>query len=215
MGRRWLGGTRGFGVDIDARKVNLARTSGLDCFHADATNLPIPDNAVRFTILNHFLEHLPSLRVIELALRCAARVSSDYLYINGPYFDADTKLAEMGLKLFWSDWHGHPSHLRTTELLDMVRTLNPEKVVGWYVTPISHSDHPAIHPLASLQDQQQYDPSSHPPKPSRPLGTTVYEEMGCLVFLRLFPDWAEVCHSVLRRFGQADPMPDTEGFPRS
>ncbi len=87
--------------------------AGYDCAQGDATNLDFPPDSVRFAVMSHFLEHLPDLSMVKDAIKSAARVASDFLFIRGPYFDSDEYLRSFGLKFTWSDWHGHTCHLTT------------------------------------------------------------------------------------------------------
>ena len=104
------------GVDIDPKKVAQMRDLGYDCVEGDVTNLTLPARSVRFVTMSHILEHLPNLEAVRRAVACAARVASDFLFIQGPFFDADGVLRRDGLKFYWSDWTYHTCHLTTDAL---------------------------------------------------------------------------------------------------
>ncbi len=112
-----LGGTKGLGIDRDPNKVQGMIERGYDCLLGDITRLPLPPDSVRFVTMSHILEHLPDLTVVKEAILCASRIASDFLFIQGPYFDADEYLKNNGLKYYWSDWHGNPCHLTLPYIL--------------------------------------------------------------------------------------------------
>ena len=62
------------GVDINNDCVEFCLLKGLKCLHADAYNLPFPENTFDGVLLNNSLEHLDSP---EQALDEAARVLRD------------------------------------------------------------------------------------------------------------------------------------------
>ncbi|MDP3110499.1 MAG: class I SAM-dependent methyltransferase [Thermodesulfovibrionales bacterium] len=62
------------GVDINRDCVDFCMSKGLECLHADAYNLPFPDNTFDGVLLNNILEHLDRP---EQTLEEAARVLRD------------------------------------------------------------------------------------------------------------------------------------------
>lgn len=192
FGMRRLGGTRGLGIDIDPKKVETMRSKGLDCVEADVAHLDFPADSVRFVVMSHFLEHLPDLTTVERSIESAARVASDFLFIQGPYFDADEFLSERGLKFYWSDWHGHPCHLTTSQLRDILLKLGLNDHVMMVCDPVTDSADPAVHPLASPIDQHDYDPEAHPEKPFVEFPQPLYRSIMCCVRLGPVEDWESI-----------------------
>ena len=192
-----LGGRKGLGVDNDPSKVARMRTLGYDCIEGDITDLVLPARSVRFVTMSHVLEHLPDVEAVRHAVGCAAQVASDFLFIQGPCFDADHALAEHGLKFYWSDWHGHTCHLTTAKLRSV---LDAEGLTDYLMMArlrVADSSDPTIHPLESARDQHDYQIDVHPPKPAvrfvPPLyPSTVYKEMVCVVRLRDFDGWDDI-----------------------
>ena len=84
------------GVDIDPRRVANMRACGYDCIEGDVTDLVLRRNAVRFVTMSHVLEHLADLSMVERTVASAARVAREFLFIQGPWFDADRYLEEQG-----------------------------------------------------------------------------------------------------------------------
>lgn len=190
--RKHLGGRRGLGIDIRAQKVEVAREHGYQCVQADVTRVPFPDRSVRFVTMSHLLEHLPSLAAVEATLREGARVARDFLFIQGPYFDADAELDAQGLRFYWSFWTGHRCHLKSWELSDILLRIGLEDHMVFVAEPIYDSSHLAIHPLPSPRDQHAYDPAVHPPKPLVKFKRPVFREIVCYVQLQPLPNWDEI-----------------------
>lgn len=195
-----LGGRKGLGVDVDPRKVTQMRELGYDCMAGDITRLGMARQAVRFVTMSHVLEHLPDLQSVSLAIRQAEQVATDFLLIQGPYFDADDALAKRGFKFYWSDWHGHTCHLTTHQLVDVLRELGLRDYVLTAHGRVLGSDDPCIHPLCSPRDQHAYRAGVHPAKPEVAFEPPhfhkpVYREFVCLVRLRDFAGWRRILHA--------------------
>ena len=214
---RRLGGRKGLGVDIDRKKVAQMRSLGYDCVEADVTDLRLRARSVRFVTMSHMLEHLPNLEAVQRAIGAAARVSSDFLFIQGPYFDADEALAARGLKFYWSDWRGHTCHLTTRHLRGVLAALRLRHYLIMARVPVVDSTDPVIHPLSSPRNQHDYDPGVHPDKPfvafSPPaFPDPIYREMVCVVRLRRrFDGWDDV----VRARGGCELLHGTLAWPRA
>ena len=195
---RRLGGRKGLGVDIDPTKVARMRRLGYDCVEGDVTDLRLPARTVRFVTMSHMLEHLPDLDAVRRTIGTAARVASDFLFIQGPYFDADEALAARGLKFYWSDWGGHTCHVTTSRLQSVLDALRLRDYLVMARVPVTDSADPAIHPLSSPRNQHDYQPGEHPDKPfvafSPPaFPDPIYREWVCVVRLRRsFRGWSDV-----------------------
>lgn len=176
-----LGGRSGLGVDIDAAKVEQLRQIGYDCIQGDVTALDLPRNCVRFVTISHVLEHLPDLDSVRKALKTALWAASDFIFIQGPFFDADEYLSGLGLKFFWSDWKGHRCHLKSWDLCRILTEIGPHKAWLMARLPVEDSSNPSIHPLDSPQDQFDYDKRIHPPKPCTHFKLGIFRELVCWV----------------------------------
>lgn len=178
-----LGGRKGLGIDISLAKVNAARASGLHIIQGDATALTFPDRCVEFSVVSHFLEHLDTLETARKVVEEAIRVARRFVLIQGPFFDSDDYLRALGLKMYYSDWRGHTLKLTTAGVAGILESLGVEKYSMLGVGPVESSRDPFIHPWNSPQNQQRYDASLHPPKPSLEFGQPVFKEMICYVDL--------------------------------
>ncbi len=196
FGKNLFDARRGIGIDLDPDKVALMRGHGYDCIEGDITQIDLPENSVRFVMMSHILEHLPGLSAVRAAIANAARVATDFLFIQGPFFDADLDLAADGLKLYWSDWTGHTCHLRSSDLERILEQLGLDQHQMHFATLISSSRDEAIHPLASPRNQHQYDPARHPEKSVSRFRYPVYREIVCCVRLRDVPGWERLVQRV-------------------
>ncbi|MBT6472189.1 MAG: methyltransferase domain-containing protein [Candidatus Marinimicrobia bacterium] len=189
--KRSLKGKNGLGVDISPQKVLQMQNLGYECVEGDITCLDnIPDKSVRFVTISHVLEHLPSISHIEKTLKEAIRISTDFIFIHGPYFDEDDYLADHGLKFYWSDWHGHTYHLRTNELDEIITnkiTINQHKIMAR--VPVIDSSDPCIHPIESPIDQHDYNEDQHPIKKTLGFNRPIYKEFVCYMGLRNLDYW--------------------------
>ena len=182
-----LDGKRGLGIDIDPGKVAFMRNHGYDCIEGDVTTISI-NHKFRFVVMNHVLEHLPSIGLVHGVLSKAASVATDFLYIRGPYFDEDPYLGRSGFKLYWSDWSGHKSHVTTAQILDILTALNLNDYSLFVRGRIDDSSDERIHPLSSPPNQHQYVEGQHPPKKVVEFDRSIWSEFVLFVFLREFEE---------------------------
>lgn len=165
--QRRLGGRKGLGIDVRESKVKATRAAGFAAVTYDIHKIP-DIKLVRFTVMSHFLEHIPSASDVRAFVRKACLISKEFVYIQQPFFDADDYLANKGLKLFWSDWTGHPNRMTSLQIHTLLSNLQKEGLpINYSIhfrTPIVDSDDVRIHPAASPKDQHDYDSSIHPKK---------------------------------------------------
>ncbi len=189
--KKSLNGNQGLGIDINPSKVSHMKTFGYDCILGDITNLEyIPDNSVRFVTISHVLEHLPNIAEIKKTIEEAIRISTDFVFIQGPYFDADDYLETLNLKFFWSDWRGHPYHFRTDEMEDIAfknDSIFKHKIL--VREPVRDSLDPTIHPLESPIDQHEYVKALHPQKNIIKFEIPVYKEFVTYIAIRKLRYW--------------------------
>jgi hypothetical protein len=184
-----LGGARGLGLDISQAKVDAARQVGYDARVTDVTGLSAEQlGTVRFVTMLHFLEHLGSVDLAGDCIRSACRIADEFVFIRQPFFDADSYLAALGLKLYWSHWHGHPNRMKAAELQAILEDLLGRRKIRRFIlfnrTPIVDSDDPCVHPQSSPVDQHEWDPQKHGPKPFYKFQLPVYREVGALIHTR-------------------------------
>jgi hypothetical protein len=185
--KKQFSGHQGMGIDIDQSKIEKTRAAGYAAVNYNINDIP-DEKLVRFVVMSHFLEHVPSHLEVKAFIRKACTISKEFVYIQQPYFDADTYLFTKGFKLFWSDWSGHPNRMTSLELWLLLRDLKEE---GLPITfslhahkKITESADPRIHPLTSSINQHDYNAEVHPPKdPSVLFEDNVFHEIVCLITL--------------------------------
>lgn len=197
--KRVLGGKLPLGIDIDPEKVANMRAEGFDCIEADVTAVDLPENSVRFVVMSHFLEHLPSLRHVHQAIESAARLAREFLFIQGPFFDADDSLAARGLRFYWSAWTGHTCALTTIQLIEILDDLGLTEYRLMFADEVTDSGDASIHPLASPLNQQEYEPGRHPTKPYLTFQPSLFREIVCLVKVADLQDWEVLAEKVANK----------------
>ena len=181
---------RGLGLDIDPAKVEAARSAGRDALVQDLTAYPARHDTARFVMMAHILEHLPGLKAAEQVMRAATRTAREFVFVAQPWFDSDGYLFERGLKLFWSDWHGHPNRMTTLDFHYILQEqLRRGEISGFSLfgaNPIRTSRHSAVHALGSPRNQSAFVSDTHPPKPGLPVVFTrpVFEEIHAVIDIR-------------------------------
>lgn len=157
-----FGGRAGLGIDTDIKKVDATSARGYHAIKLDI--LSIPDKKlVDFVIMSHILEHLPTISEVTKIVKKACSISREFVYIQQPFFDADGYLLSKQLKLFWSDWRGHPSKITSLQLFQILRDLKVsgmpiEFSIHYYKRILSSSDD-AILPISTLSDQSRCSPT--------------------------------------------------------
>jgi len=157
----------GVGIDNDPKKVKMAREAGHKAFVYDILKIPAK-KTVRFSVMSHFLEHINDLNLVSRLIVQACKVSSQFVLIRQPFFDADGYLMQKGLKLYWSHWHGHPNMMSSLQLYKILSDLRSRDLLGefsiHYKGRISSSADRRVHPISAPIDQHEYDPSIYPQK---------------------------------------------------
>lgn len=182
--RKRLGGRQGLGIDIDRAKIQQTIAAGFNALRYDILRIP-EEKLVRFVVMSHFLEHLPSYGAAKAFIRKACLVSREFVYIQQPYFDADGELLRHGLKLFWSDWTGHPNRMTSLELCLVLRDLQAE---GLPITfslhahkPIVDSADPTVVPLSAPIDRLGHRDDVDGPKEPVVFDGNVFHELVALI----------------------------------
>jgi hypothetical protein len=170
----------GLGIDIDARKIALARENGHQAVIFDILEIP-DEKLVKFVTMSHFLEHLGCVADARQMIAKAISVSRDFVFIRQPWFDSDGDLFQLGYKFYWSHWKGHRNKMTA---LDFHSILVPElengrirrfELFGRGV--VGHGKHPTLLPLGAPIDQHQYDEKLHGAKTAIELPFRAYREI--------------------------------------
>jgi hypothetical protein len=171
---------KGLGLDINPEKVKLSQEKGFDAKLCDIRMLELTSK-VRFSVMHHFLEHIPSLYDVNTIIRNACLVVDEFVLIRQPYFDADPYLFSRGFKFFWSNWKGHPNHMTALEFHNVLMPLVRERLIKRFrlygLYPALDSADPAIHNLDSGIDQHEWIKGKHTPKKHLHFDIPVYKEI--------------------------------------
>ncbi|MBY0400845.1 class I SAM-dependent methyltransferase [Myxococcota bacterium] len=165
----------GIGIDASEAKVAKARAAGHAAFQADLASVDLPPGCVHFVSLLDFLEHLPDLVVTRTILGNMAKVARDFLYIRHPSFEDVAYLASHGLKLDWTDWHGHRNMMKVSDFDRLAHELGLPAPTIIAQKPISDSSHRSIVPIDAPRDTVGYE-AAHGPKPDVRFDRPVYTQ---------------------------------------
>jgi SAM-dependent methyltransferase len=169
-------GGRGVGIDISEDSAAEARAGGGDVVVGDIRS--IPDGvSVRYVTMFDFLEHLPTYDDVAAMLAVAARIAREFIWIRHPSFEDEAYLRALGLKQYWCDWTGHPSHVLISDFAEMLRAVELRAVELEFRDAARSSTHPTILPLDAPPDQHEYDERTHGPKPHVEFAKPVYRQI--------------------------------------
>lgn len=160
-----LFGGRGLGIDVSPKKVERATLAGSDVVYGDILSLPARP-LVRYVTMCDFLEHLPDLDTVRAVLKVAATVATDFIYIRHPSFEDEPYLRSLGLKQYWQDWTGHPSHIMLSDFAEMLAEVGAMPIELEFFRPARDSSDPSVIPLNTPPDQSEYDAAKHGAKPT-------------------------------------------------
>ena len=172
---------KGLGIDIDESKLKKAKENGFNVVNFDILKLP-NQKLVKFVTMSHFLEHLPSVKFAEDIINCGINISSEFVFIRQPWFDSDGILLFNNLKLFWSDWSGHPNNMTTLDFyLIFLRALKSRYIYDFSIFGRGHivnSSDECLIPLKAPHNSHKYDKIKHGEKSTdQELFNPVYKEV--------------------------------------
>jgi SAM-dependent methyltransferase len=191
---------RGIGFDSSAEKVARAVAAGHTACQADLGAIDLPSRSVYFVSLLDFLEHLPDLDTTRSILSNMARVARDFVFIRHPSFEEVDYLEGLGLKLDWTDWHGHSNMMKLADFDRLARELDLPAPTILGQKPIADSTHASIVPLAAPRDTVGYDAERHGAKDEIRFDRTIYSQYD--IFVRVNPDltaaqWSRITSHVM------------------
>ncbi|MES1186986.1 MAG: class I SAM-dependent methyltransferase [Myxococcales bacterium] len=181
--KKQFGYQRIAGIELDPKKIEVARSAGLEVLQADATTVGVKKGAVAASFMFHFLEHLKNLADARKVMMQACTAARDFVLIRQPFFGADEQLLERGLKLAWSTWRTHANRMTTLAFHSILSELAEKQYlqdfVINYAIPIESTEDTQVIPLATGSEELFYDEAKHGPKQIFPL-TNVYREV-CII----------------------------------
>lgn len=174
-----LFGGKGLGIDLDAKKVRAARKSGLMAVEMSFDDFS-DSTSCRFVSMCDFLEHLPDFATAERAVRQAASIAEEFIYIRHPSFEDEPYLRALGLKQYWHDWSGHPSHLMLSDLVAWLSDAGFGCLQLEFYGPILDSSDSSIVPASAPTNSHAYDDDLHEPKPFVKFSRTLFRQIRIL-----------------------------------
>ena len=193
------GGRRGLGFDLSPPIVRQSLAKNLDVALYDVCDIKASGPRVDFAVCSHILEHLPDLPSIEKVLRSLSSLSRNYILISGPYFEPETYLEGLGLKVLHSLMLDHTCKVRIHQLIQILHRLELRDYVIALAEPIVNSDniwvYAADQPVGP-EGLWTYDKDQHRPKPKTAFEAEIYRDFVCVV--KLAP--AVNCDRVLQNF---------------
>lgn len=174
------------GIEVDRRKVDLARSQGRVVLEADAVTVDLGKGVVRAATLFHVLEHLSCLRDARTVLTKACVAAREFVLVKQPYFGSDEELLERGLKLSWSTWRAHSNKMTTLDFYSIFSDLTARGLAVdfrlYYAIPVTSTDDKEVLPLECGSEELGYDVGRHPAKAKHPL-RNVYREVAAIARL--------------------------------
>lgn len=166
----------GLGIDNDEHKVATAQALGRNVCLGDILAIP-GEKVVSFVSMMDFLEHLPSEAVAAAMIEKACALASDFIFIAHPSFEDEHYLRSLGLKQYWQDWHGHPTHLMLSEIVIALRHNGVETIEIEFLEAALESSHETILPLSAPTDSHKYNAELHGPKEVLVFDRPVYRQI--------------------------------------
>jgi hypothetical protein len=168
-------GGKGLGIEFSKQKVAKAAGLGRNVVYGNALNLHKTPGKADIVTCDNFLEHLLSNSDAEKMLEQAVKAARKLVYIRHPSFEDNEYLAGLGLKTYWSDWRGHTSMLKVSEIVDMLRRQGIQTFKIIPVLQIKDSDDTRIIPLSAPTNQHHYEAKhGRKPKPAIKFDHEVY-----------------------------------------
>lgn len=151
-----FGGDNYIGIDNRLSNVQIAINKGYNVILGDITNdnLKLPQS--RYITMLHFLEHLKNEQEVEKVIKKSIELSTEFIFIKVPFFDGNDYLKELGFKLTWTDWIGHPVSVTSNMLKKICEKFELQYNIG-NIHPIKDSFSNEIVPYSAPVDTIYYE----------------------------------------------------------
>jgi hypothetical protein len=156
------------------KKCKLVQDAGFSCICGNILDVDIPQKSVDFVTISHLLEHLQNYNEVGTVVRKACRTARQFVFIEGPTFDFDAYLRAREFKFYWSNWRGHPTHVRTDKIISILKAIKCKYNMLVQYPLITSSASSDILPLSTRPEQFEYDPKKHPPKPIKEFDKPIF-----------------------------------------
>ena len=89
---------------------------------------------------------------------------------------------KLGVKLYFSDWKGHPNMMTSEDWLEIIKNLIKEEKISYatigYRKPLTNTSDTAFLPITAPPEQQRYDEKLHGDKVWCPLKKPTMKKYG-------------------------------------
>jgi hypothetical protein len=179
-----LGGKRGIGIDLDPKKIADTEKAGYTAVLADATQIGCRTGSVRFGLMLHFLEHLPSRRVADQTLRAATMYAREFVYVRQPWFEGSAALLPLGYRLYWADWTGHPNHYSAVDFVNVLsRSRRVKRFLVFGRTPVLTTRDNCLVSLSAPPNSQAASAEDVATREEVALPERLFRELVCMIQL--------------------------------
>ena len=185
-----FGGDTYLGIDSQLSDIQIATDHGYNVILNDVTNENFEFPKARYITMLHLLEHLKNENDVKNVIKKSIIATKEFICIKVPYFDSYEYLKNLGFKLTWSDWIGHPTHITTNLLERIINDLGYEYKIG-YLEPVYDSNSDEIIPYTAPVDIIKYDESLGKKEYTEFMG--VYRETYCFININC-PYWKKLKH---------------------
>ncbi|MCA9349301.1 class I SAM-dependent methyltransferase [Candidatus Saccharibacteria bacterium] len=179
---RIIGGN-GVGVELSTKKVQKAFELKRNVYQGNALDLHKIPGKVDFVTCDNFLEHLLTFEDVYSMLEQASKVARKFIYVRHPSFENVDYLKSLGLRTYWSHWHGHTAHVTIKDFVEMFNRLGIYDVKVVPVCKIKDSTDDKILPVGAPIDQHDYDEQMHGKKPKVKFDRDLYYAFDIIAML--------------------------------
>jgi hypothetical protein len=180
---RRFGKRPGLGLDWYSVDLEVARSRGFAVAHCNVITEEFPESCVAYASMLDFLEHLPDEASAVTVMRKLAGAARDFIFIRHPSFEDVDYLAQLGMKITWTDWTSHPNMMRIADYRRVFTSLGWDDYVIVPHMRLDDSLHPAIVPIDAPVDAQKYDAARHGRKAATGFDHPIYAKYD--IFVRL------------------------------
>jgi hypothetical protein len=151
-----FGGDSHLGIDVEQKNVEQAIANGYSVVAADALDCDFQWPVSRYVSMLHFLEHIENELLVRKVIEKALQSATDFVFIKVPYFDKIDYLKNLGFRLTWTNWIGHPTAITTNLLRQIAQEFGVKAHIG-YLYSVVDSQSSEIVPISAPVDTIYYD----------------------------------------------------------
>ncbi|MCB0336479.1 MAG: hypothetical protein KDD62_09235 [Bdellovibrionales bacterium] len=199
--------TPGFMLDSRPDKFEIIGSIPFDRASWNEFNgMKLPFKCVPFASMLYFLQQLPNLESILVALEHAAWAAQDFIFIRHSSFEDVEYLARLGLRLGWTAKPDQINPFRIEELQKIFKTMEFESYSVFARNPVPGSRCIEVLPIDAPCNDSEYDHSTHGEKVRLNFDRPVYREFD--IFIKCNEqisevNWQKLCKRVVSSSDEA------------